>query len=153
MKVPSIFSTFLFGFFVACAAHGAGRVSIDEVAALGLMPTQSTPDKPGKWAQVPYLKFYFEDKLLATGLPVDFQKIPGAQVITAQPGIHGGVKVRQLSSELKSLKTRRTGKGPAVVLAYVSEPCPPCDSLIDGAIRKLKSLGYGEIEQIRVVVD
>ena len=146
------FVIFAAGASLACAASATGKISIDEVAALGLMPTQSTPDKPGTWAQVPYLKLYFDGNLIFSGMPGDFQKVLAVKMMKAQPRIHADVKVRQLSSELTSLKTKRTGTGPAVVVAYISDPCPPCESLIAGAISKLQPLGYGAIEQIRVVV-
>lgn len=133
----------------ACAAPPiTGRVTLQEVATLGLMPTQPTPDKTGRWASFPYLKLYAEGQLLFSGGPADFT----AEALKKRPSINADIKVRALAQELAVLKLKRGSTGSNVIVAYVSDPCPPCDRLIETALSSLKPAGFGAIEQIRVVV-
>ncbi|MEH0167271.1 hypothetical protein [Roseateles microcysteis] len=144
------------GFFLgvpgAAAFPVAGKITLDDVAAHGLIPTQPTPDKAGRWASTPYFKLYSEGRLVFAGLSADARQMASTATGKKQARIHGDVKPRSLASEMATLKIKRAGTGARVLVVYVSDPCPPCDSLIAGAVSSLQPLGSGAIEQLRVVV-
>ena len=156
MNARGLAAWFFAGLFSITATHAAppvtGKITIPEVATHGLMPTQPTPDKTGTWVNVPYLKLYSEGRLLFSGMASAYQKVTAAQTLRKQPQVDPAIKVHSLVNELATLKIKRVGTGSTVVVVYVSDPCPPCDNLIEGAVSRLQPLGYGAVEQIRVLV-
>ena len=125
-------------------------VSIEAIAREGLMPTSAAPDRGGLVVHVPYLKLYVKGELVFAGMPSAFDRLPGASS-NAAPAIDAAIKVRRLSNEARLLKLTEAGTTGPVLIAYVYDRCPPCDNLIDSALRQLLNRGYGSVEQIRVV--
>lgn len=137
----------------ACATAWAGppaaaQVTLDRVASLGLMPLLVAAGTGNVSVQVPYLKVYQQDRLLWAGMPSEIQNI------SRSPRLPAAIKMRQLSQERAALgaPSSSSNSQALTLLVYVSEPCPPCDSLVAEAREQLTQRGLAPTDELRVRV-
>lgn len=149
-RALTAFATLFFASALMAGPQPSTVVSIEVIAREGLMPTSLAPDRNGLVVQVPYLKLYVSGELVFAGMPSAFDRLPAASNVRSATNIDAAIKVRRFAEEARLLKLKHPGSTGTVLMAYVYDLCPPCDNLIDGAVRQLAARGYGQVEQIRI---